>query len=81
MKFADLLHTLVSVTHGSSDDESGTAAHDAVTEFEDRMHDLENAVFGGNVADARRAGDVSRETSPLSPAADNPAGGAGDGTE
>lgn len=57
MKFGNLLHNLVDITHGSFGDEISKEAHDAVTDLERRLIALENHVH--NI----HAGDVSRETS------------------
>lgn len=57
MKFGELLHNLVDITHGSFGDETSTAAHDAVTNLERRLIALEDRVYGA------LTDDVSRETS------------------
>lgn len=57
MKFGELLHNLVDITHGSFGDETSTAAHDAVADLERRLIALESHVYGVQAAD------VSRETS------------------
>lgn len=58
MKFADLLHNLINLTHGSFGDETSAEAHAAVDDLEKRLTVLENDVRW--LANPN----VSRETSP-----------------